>query len=285
MPGDAGCPIHAWLAPVTVAHSTTVPRSHGCQTWRCRAGLEESDVVVGVDGHAVLRRDRLQAVDRRREVGPGERARAVPAVERDVLVLCAMDLESGHRMGHGTAVHEEVARLDPDRHDLARELAREPLGEDGPVGVTGDEDSALVDVVLTFEFRDQGRDEPDVVDVVLILCGDRAAAATVPDEPVGGDAPDRCPVRIDHNERVRLGQAVEAAVLLELAARTKTAVKGDQQGHGRPLGQRPWHVELVRPHRAPCNDDGAEASRPPGGDGWLGRRAVRHDRADRGRDR
>ena len=48
---DAGCPIHAWSAPVTVAHSTTVPPWHGCQTVKWTAAFEGSGLIVGVGGH------------------------------------------------------------------------------------------------------------------------------------------------------------------------------------------------------------------------------------------
>ena len=50
VPGKAGCPIHAWLAPVTLAHSTTVPASHGCQISKLTAELDGSTPVVGVEG-------------------------------------------------------------------------------------------------------------------------------------------------------------------------------------------------------------------------------------------
>ena len=103
---------------------------------------------------------------------------AATAVDRDVRVRGAVDVEEGDRRGRIARVDAERARLAGRGDEDVGRLAREPVRHDHPVRVTRREDARRVHVVLARHLFHELPEEGDVVDV-LVHRG-AAADAAVP---------------------------------------------------------------------------------------------------------
>ena len=104
------------------------------------------------------------------------------------------------------------------------------------------------------------RDEGNVVHVVPAGLCPPTAPPGVPDQPAG-PVSRRSPVRIHHDEAVRLRKAVEVRVLLELGAGAQASMERDQERHG-AVGQGTRDVEVVGTGGAVHREAGIDPSAP-----------------------